>query len=262
GAGTGNDATSNQAAVVAGQQNNATGNYSIIGAGTNNGASGEGAAVLAGWHNEANGKHSAVVGGRKLKLTGERSLGFRGSSNTSQITRSQDDTVFFIQTALCVGASNSDCAASMTAGEAYADAFNTSNADYAEYFEQEGLLHTGDLVGLNLDTGKVRKYHEGDALLGIVSKNPGIVGNAEADRSTHALVAVMGQVEVNREQVQIQRGMVYSHDGIPIGLLLASGRIYINLNSADQSKTLQHRLRIQEQRILDLEQKLKFLMKN
>ena len=71
----------------------------------------------------------------------------------------------------------------------------------------------------------------------------------------------MGQVNVDRNQVRIQEGMVYTRDGFLIGYLLASGKVFINLSSTENSRIVYQKLKSQEQRIRILEQKLRFLTK-
>lgn len=63
-------------------------------------------------------------------------------------------------------------------------AYNTSGADYAEYFEwQDGNPHREDRYGLfvTLDGEQIKKAAEGDYILGVVSKNPSIIGNSDED---------------------------------------------------------------------------------
>ena len=71
------------------------------------------------------------------------------------------------------------------AGATYGlSAFNTSGADYAEYFEwQDANPETEDRVGffVTLQWDKICLAQAGDYLLGIVSANPCIIGNADED---------------------------------------------------------------------------------
>lgn len=63
-------------------------------------------------------------------------------------------------------------------------AFNTSGADYAEYFEwQDTNPEAEDRVGffVTLQGDKICLAQAGDYLLGIVSANPCIIGNADED---------------------------------------------------------------------------------
>ena len=71
------------------------------------------------------------------------------------------------------------------AGQTYGlSAFNTSGADYAEYFEwQDANPEAEDRVGffVTLQGDKICLAQAGDYLLGIVSANPCIIGNADED---------------------------------------------------------------------------------
>lgn len=72
-------------------------------------------------------------------------------------------------------------------GQVYAGAtFNSGGADYAEYFEwSDGNVNNEDRRGyvVALDGDKIRlALHSDDYILGIVSVNPSIVGNAQDDQ--------------------------------------------------------------------------------
>lgn len=121
------------------------------------------------------------------------------------------------------------CIGRNTAGTIYANTTTVQGVDYAEYFESEEPLEKGDLVGLNFSTGLVRKYRAGDGLIGVVSTNPGVIGGRNRDPSTHALVALLGQVPVDSNQVQVQNRVVYTLDGIRLGWLLANGDVYLKI---------------------------------
>ncbi len=118
-------------------------------------------------------------------------------------------------------------------GRAYAEGgWQTTDADYAEWFEKEEDSSPGDLIGINLKTGKVRKYRAGDKFLGIHSLNPGIVGNRlketnEEMNNTHTLVALLGQVDFDKNQVIIRGRIVQTADGQHIGILLNSDRVLL-----------------------------------
>ena len=89
----------------------------------------------------------------------------------------------------------------------------SAGADYAEYFQCEAPLVSGDIVGINLNTGYTRKYQQGDVLLGIVSNDAGFIGNNIPSRDTdknYVLVGIKGQLSVNKEQVIIQNRKVYT----------------------------------------------------
>lgn len=107
----------------------------------------------------------------------------------------------------------------------------TGGADFAEYFQAEKEMQIGDIVGVNLENGLARIYQKGDALIGVVSKDPGFVGNNKDNSKTPAvLVGLVGQLEFNKKQVQIKKGRVYTKDGQQIGILLASGSVYLRIN--------------------------------
>lgn len=79
----------------------------------------------------------------------------------------------------------SNCHRVTMAGETFGlAAYNTSGADYAEYFEWQDQNPAGeDRAGLfvTLDGEQIRIASEVDYILGVVSKNPSIIGNADED---------------------------------------------------------------------------------
>jgi hypothetical protein len=122
-------------------------------------------------------------------------------------------------------------------GIAFADgSWNGGGADYAEWFEKEGIIADGGLIGLDVVTGKARAWQTGDPFIGVQSLNPGFVGNningAETNetamRVTHVLVALVGQVEIVGNTVIEQNRKVSTTDGQFIGWRLANGKVYIN----------------------------------
>lgn len=63
-------------------------------------------------------------------------------------------------------------------------AFQSSGADYAEYFQyKDGNPENEDRVGyfMTVENGLIKKADAGDYILGIVSGNPSIIGNADED---------------------------------------------------------------------------------
>ncbi len=141
---------------------------------------------------------------------------------------------------VCVS-SDGACGAVPAGGEISAETTLNTGADYAEYFEAEGVsLNGGDLVSLNPRTGKVRRYSVGDNLLGIVSSDPGVIGNSDLRNQDNAvLVALVGQVTFDSSQVNINDGRVSTLDGQPLGLLLANGKVYLNISSTDNQQNRQ-----------------------
>ena len=108
-------------------------------------------------------------------------------------------------------------------------------ADYAEWFEKDTSLWAGDVVGLNPDTGKARKYISGDVLIGIVSTSPGIIGDNTADRNKaelrqdKVLVGLLGKLMFDKSQVVIEGRKVSTFDNKQIGYLLNDGRVFLKI---------------------------------
>jgi hypothetical protein len=103
-------------------------------------------------------------------------------------------------------------------GNVYGEAaFNSSGADVAEYFEKEGDIEPGDIIGINPITGKARKYQSGDTLLGAFSTKPGFVGNRpesmtdEDIAANYALTGLVGQIKV---KVTTTNGTIFPGDAI------------------------------------------------
>jgi hypothetical protein len=118
-------------------------------------------------------------------------------------------------------------------GRAYAsEGWQTSDADYAEWFEKEGTTTERDIIGINLANGKARKYQTGDKFIGIYSSQPAVVGNRlketeEEMKKNYVLVGLLGQLEVNKAQVTITGRIVQTKDGKEIGVLLSNGKVLI-----------------------------------
>ncbi len=161
---------------------------------------------------------------------------------------------------LCV-TGDGTCSTVPAGGEISAVAYNSEGADYAEYFAAEEELEPGDLVGLNPATGLARGYQKGDALLGIVSTNPGVIGNAELQNQDNVvLVGLVGQLPVQSDQVYYHNGFAYANDGAPLGFALASGNVYINISSTDVQQNseiakLKEELNKKDQEIKSLKEK-------
>jgi hypothetical protein len=107
-------------------------------------------------------------------------------------------------------------------------AIMADGADYAEFFQNEEKMKNGDLAGLNLATGKVRKYCAGDEFIGIVTPEAGFVSNARhSDDRDYSLIGLMGQLEYRDDQVVVENRIVKTLDGKKIGVLLKSGKVFI-----------------------------------
>ncbi len=103
---------------------------------------------------------------------------------------------------------------------------NGAPADYAEWFESEGDSEPGDIIGLNLDTGRVRKYQRGDVFIGIHSEDPTIAGNSD-ETEPRILVGLLGQLDFNEDQVSIRNRVVRTKDGTKVGYLLNNGKLLL-----------------------------------
>jgi hypothetical protein len=121
-------------------------------------------------------------------------------------------------------------------GNAFADgSFTGGGADYAEWFEKEGTVAEGDVVGMNPLTGLARKYVSGDVLLGVCSAKPGFVGNKDPNKSDeqmkqgYVLVGLVGQLTINSDQINITGRKVETKDGKQLGYLLGNGKVFVRV---------------------------------
>ena len=156
-------------------------------------------------------------------------------------------------------------------GQAYADgAWNANSADFAEWFEKEGEIPEAAVIGLNLETGKVRVWQPGDPLIGVQSTNPGFVGNnidgAETDwekmRETHVLVALIGQVDIKSGTVVEEGRKVSTDDGQFIGWRLANGKVGVGLAGPAQAPEVENAaLKSTESKFETLQQQIDELSK-
>jgi hypothetical protein len=117
-------------------------------------------------------------------------------------------------------------------GDVDADGTVTSGAfDLAEYMEAEEEVQGAVPIGLNLETGKVREYQDGDILVGIHSLNPAFVGNKGLDKDLtgQVLVGLVGQFEGVKE-VHSADNIVYTKDKKwQVGYQLANGRVLLKI---------------------------------
>lgn len=134
---------------------------------------------------------------------------------------------------LGIGTTNTGADKLDVRGRSYSSGgWQTTDADYAEWFEKEENTFAGDLIGINLDTGKARKYKTGDKFIGIHSANPGVVGNRtlETDEEmgkSSVLVGLLGQLDFDKKQTSIENRIVKTKDGKEIGVLLSSGKVLV-----------------------------------
>jgi len=266
------------ASVGGGFENTAEADFSVIAGGDGNFIedTATGGSILGGSENSLNGLYSTIGGGRRLVLNSDGSFGFNGGNTTATVTvnnvavfksvkmgidtTNPQSTLHVASGGLCVG-NDTQCNSSDSNGTIYAVNTTISGVDYAEYFPAEEPVEKGDLVGLNIVTGKARPYQAGDFLLGVASTKPGITGGRERDPKTHALVGLMGQVPFRRSQVQLADGKVFTHDGVLVGYLLSTGDVYVNRASSYEREELFSRIKLLEARLRAMDLKFKVLEK-
>jgi len=112
--------------------------------------------------------------------------------------------------------------------------WGAGGADYAEWFEKEGIISEGALVGLNIQTGKVRVWQEGDPFIGVQSLDPGFVGNIAGTLTTeqemqedYALVALIGQVEIRSDDIIEENKTVFTKNRQFIGWRLSTNKVFL-----------------------------------
>ena len=210
--------------------------------------------------------HGETAPANGFIISGASAFGTNNPNGNHQLTVSSGG--------LCVG---DDVACNGTVGSEgniYAAITSITGVDYAEYFPADEILSPGQLVGINVQSGKTRAYRNGDTFLGVISTKPGVVGGWTRDSKTHNLVGLMGQLPFSRSETLVKKGKVYTKDQKLIGTLLSTGDIYLNGFSGDDSKplikemkklrnmnkALEERLNIQENKILDLRKKLNFII--
>ncbi len=250
--GFGNEATAMLSTVGGGNYNVASGQAAVVPGGTENTASGNYSAVLGGWQNVASGAHSFAAG-MKSSATAVGAWAISDSvvdENLNDIMNSfrarfqggfdliggapgEDGSIVRISTGNSVSGITT-MFEFMGNGDAVAEGTWTSGgADFSEWFRKDigEVLEPGDVIGLNLDTGMVRRYQEGDVLVGVYSTKPGFVGNNIPDelKSDYALVALVGQVPYKADQVSVSGRRVETSDGKRIGYLLEDGNVFLRV---------------------------------
>ena len=175
------------------------------------------------------------------KLNVQGNVDFSGSSSTFKVLNNSvsiesEDSVTITTPLFDVkGVSNFSSSVTISAnldvtGDLSANNFTPSGADYAEYFRSERLLEPGDVVGINLENGLVRRYQNGDELIGVITTNPGVLGNKNETGEFIAPVALVGQVPVKKDQVVIKGRRVFSKDHQSLGILLNNGLVFLKIS--------------------------------
>ncbi len=179
-----NNAASGQGAFVGGGENNtASGVWSFVGGGRNNTATGQ-RAFACGDYNIASGPEAFASGDNNNAKAYQAKFGHYSTDGTTGNNPTQGDA-FFIGNGLS-DESRSNAFRVDYAGKVYGKAaFNSTGADYAEFFEWlDGNPDNEDRRGLfvTLDGDKIRLANaDNDYILGVISGAPGVVGNNHAD---------------------------------------------------------------------------------
>lgn len=213
--GSGNTASKMNSSVLGGEWSSVSGMNSAVLCGEANGVSGSCSSALSGYSNSVGGHYSSVSGyvntvaGNNSFAAGEycsirkdcgAAFGHQNISdnfssaafgkwnkamNSGGSNNNQLGDAFVVGNG--TGESSRSNALRVTYdGNVYGKkAFNASGADFAEYHEfEDGNPNNEDRVGHFVtitENGKIRIANGGDYILGIVSGNPCIVGNADED---------------------------------------------------------------------------------
>ena len=147
----------------------------------------------------------------------------------------------------------------------WAESTNTIDENLVSVvFSQEEQLKSGNIVGINKKTGKIRPYRIGDYLIGVAPSQ---------NSKKHALVGIIGTLSFNRDQVEISRAQVFTKDGQLIGQLVSSRKVYVNISSNVNVEPLLKKIKIlrsmlkaeqlqnklQTKQIIDLQNKVREL---
>lgn len=103
-------------------------------------------------------------------------------------------------------------------GYSYLVGGSKSGGKYAEYFEAEESVEIGSPVGMNVQSGLVRAYRQGDVFVGIACEPTGFIANAKYNRNENYIcVGLEGLVEINNQKAQLANQQLYTSDGKKIG---------------------------------------------
>lgn len=109
-------------------------------------------------------------------------------------------------------------------------AYLVGGSGKAAFLPVTEMMVTGEMVGMNPNTGELRKFQDGDIFMGIVAEQAGFVENYEKGRekdSNFALIVSKGQIKANMSRLQLNGRLVATPDGQQIGVLLANGNVYL-----------------------------------
>ena len=161
-------------------------------------------------HSYAAGENAVCIGyGSETNAKNAISIGFSTRANGEGVTAMghfNDDTCEGCSagttgTALVIGNGSADDARSNACRITFAGAvigkaaYQSSGADYAEYFEWlDGNIDGEDRRGyfVTMDGNKIKKAKEGDYILGIVSAYPAVIGNNDMEWSGKFLLDEFG----------------------------------------------------------------------
>ena len=101
---------------------------------------------------------------------------------------------------------------------------------YSQLFKSESNVMIGDLTGVNLNTGYVRRYQNGDEFVGVATNNSAFLSNfnfSKSGNNTWVEVCIKGKVSFDANQVNMTGRKVFTKDGIKIGVMLADGDLFL-----------------------------------
>ena len=169
------------------------GNSAVIG-GTQNSASGsqiQNCLVLGGHYNNSYGANAVSIAGyNTIARYNQIVTGHFNSDNQSNWGPQTGSPAGINGSAFVIGNGTSTSARSNAfrvtyAGQVYGlSAYNSSGADYAEYFEWvDDNLNNEDRRGLFVTCveDKIQLANPGDDIIGVISANPSVIGNAQED---------------------------------------------------------------------------------
>lgn len=174
-------------AALGGSGNNVGAWGSLILGGYDHSVDADDAAIIGGYSNSISGSESVVLGGAYNTALRHQTVAGHGNNTGTAGANSYEGTSTGSAFVIGNGTSTSPSNAFRVRGDGKVYAAQTSmntGADYAEYFEwSDGNLKSEDRVGyfVTFDDGNlIRKANSKDEyILGIISGNPSVVGNAD-----------------------------------------------------------------------------------